>query len=101
VKIYRLQSFGGYSSHYYLARLSLEYFAPYFLGNLLPPPTAVIRPITAVAVTTAVAVVTTAVAVVTTAVAVAVATPGVALAGATPVGAVAVGVTNSGREGET
>ena len=46
--------------------------------------------------TTAVAVVTTAVAV-----AVAVATPGVALAGATPVGAVAVGVTNSGREAET
>jgi len=55
-------------------------------------------------VTTAVAVVATAVAVVTTAVAVvatAVATPGVALAGATPVGAVAVGVTNSGREAET
>ncbi len=51
--------------------------------------------------TTAVAVVTTAVAVVTTAVAVAVATRGVALAGATPVGAVAVGVTNSGREAET
>ena len=72
------------------------HFAAYFLGNLLPPPTAVIRPITAVAVTTAVAVVTTAVAV-----AVAVATPGVALAGATPVGAVAVGVTNSGREAET
>ncbi len=70
-------------------------FAAYFLGNLLPPPTAVIRPITAVAV------VTTAVAVVTTAVAVAVATRGVALAGATPVGAVAVGVTNSGREAET
>ena len=37
----------------------------------------------------------------TTAVAVAVATRGVALAGATPVGAVAVGVTNSGREAET
>ncbi len=73
------------------------HFAPYFLGHLLPPPTAVIRPITAVAVvTTAVAVVTTAVAV-----AVAVATPGVALAGATPVGAVAVGITNSGREAET
>jgi uncharacterized membrane protein YgcG len=57
--------------------------------------------ITVAVVTTAVAVVATAVAVVTTAVAVAVATPGVALAGATPVGAVAVGVTNSGREAET
>ena len=78
------------------------HFAPYFLEHLLPHPTAVIRPITAVAVTTtAVAVTTAAVAVVTTAVAVAVATPGVALAGATPVGAVAVGVTNSGREAET
>ncbi len=64
------------------------YFAAYFMGNFFPPPTAVIRPITAVAV-------------VTTAVAVAVATPAVALAGATPVRAVAVGVTNSGREAET
>ena len=43
----------------------------------------------------------TAVAAVTTAIAVAVVAPGVALAGATPVGAVAVGVTNSGREAET
>ena len=83
------------------------------MGNFLPTHTAVIRsitavtiaitpvtvPITAVTASIPVAVVATAVAAVTTAVAVV--APGVALAGATPVGAVAVGVTNSGREAET
>ena len=84
------------------------YFAGYCLGYLLPPPTPVIRaitavtiPITAVTASITVAVVITAVAVAVVTTAVAVAAPGVALAGVTRVGAVAVGVTNSGREAET